>query len=173
MRPFSAVLWCLCCLPVFRNVQFGWSVQVLPLLYSVDVFPSFFALITFLSLLDSAKCRNWWSWKPCVLQSDASLHGWALAHSLWPSEKAQVPRTRERSRFCGLGPWSLTWKHVRKGVWRPSQDIYMLEALAMVLCQRRLARTQYGGSVRLLFLCDTLGVVLAFERCRSNHFGFF
>ena len=41
----------------------------------------------------------------------------------------------------------------------------------MVLSIRRLARTQYGGSVRQLFLCDTLWVVLAFERCRSSHFG--
>ena len=47
----------------------------------------------------------------------------------------------------------------------------MHEARVMVLSIRRLARTQYGGSSRQLFLCGTLWIVHAFERCRSSHFG--
>ena len=48
---------------------------------------------------------SWWlPWNPCVLQSDASLHGWALAHSFWPRETiAQVGRTLERIRFRRVG----------------------------------------------------------------------
>ena len=41
----------------------------------------------------------------------------------------------------------------------------------MVLSIRRLAGTQYGGSIRQLFLCGTLWIVLAFECCRSRHSG--
>ena len=155
-------------------------------------------LLLLLSLLS-----KWWlPWKLCVLQSDASLHGWALAHSFCPRETvADVARTLERSRFRRIGantalesalvaawlemkldwhwrprenvshpdekesrelytgfeevPWSILrcsrWKHVRKGVWRFSEDIAMLEARATVFSPGRLARTRYGGSVRKLF----------------------
>ena len=41
----------------------------------------------------------------------------------------------------------------------------------MVLSMRRLVRTQCGGRIMQLFLSDHLGIVLAFQRCRSNHFG--
>ena len=71
-------------------------------------------------------------------------------------------------------PWSLLrhgqWKHVWKVKWPFSEDT-MLEARAMVLSTRRIVRTQYGGSIRQLFHCDNSGTVLAFERCRSCHFG--
>ena len=51
---------------------------------------------------------SWWlPWKPCLLQSDASLHAWALAHSFWPRETvAQVVRTLEKNRFRLIGPHS-------------------------------------------------------------------
>ena len=41
-------------------------------------------------------------------------------------------------------------------------------APCMVLSMRMLARPQYRGSIRQLFLYDNLGIVLAFERCRSS-----
>ena len=44
---------------------------------------------------------------PFVLQSDASLHGWALAHSFWPLETvAWVARTPERNRSRRIGAHS-------------------------------------------------------------------
>ena len=49
-------------------------------------------------------------------------------------------------------------------MWHFNEDISMLEARAMVLIMHRLARTQYGGSIRQLVLCDNLCIVLAFER---------
>ena len=52
-------------------------------------------------------------------------------------------------------PWSLLrrsrWKHVRKGTLRYSEDSSQLEARAMVLNIRRLARTQDGCGTRQLF----------------------
>ena len=42
-----------------------------------------------------------------MLQSDASLQGWALAHSFWSRETVvQVGRSLERSRFRRVGPHS-------------------------------------------------------------------
>ncbi|CAK0883464.1 unnamed protein product, partial [Prorocentrum cordatum] len=45
--------------------------------------------------------RDWWlPWNPCVLETDASLAGWAMAQSFWePSQVASVGRVSERSRF--------------------------------------------------------------------------
>ena len=68
-------------------------------------------------VLDQLRCfqgllltlsSSWWlPWNPCVLQRDASLHGWALAHTFWPRETvARVGRTLERSRFRRIGPHS-------------------------------------------------------------------
>ena len=48
---------------------------------------------------------SWWlPWNPCVLQSDASLQGWALAHSFWSrGTVAEVAGTLERSSFRRTG----------------------------------------------------------------------
>ena len=50
-----------------------------------------------------------------------------------------------------------------------NEDTCMQEAQMIVLSIQRLARTQYGGSIRQLLAI--LVIVLAFERCRSSQFG--
>ncbi|CAK0882062.1 unnamed protein product, partial [Prorocentrum cordatum] len=100
--------------------------------------------------------RDWWlPWNPCVLETDASLAGWAMAQSFWePSRVASVGRVSERSRFKRVGAHSAresaltsahlfrdesgsAWKTVRKGVWGRSEGILVLEARALVKAIRR------------------------------------
>ncbi|CAK0879112.1 unnamed protein product [Prorocentrum cordatum] len=72
--------------------------------------------------------RDWWlPWNPCVLETDASLAGWAMAQSFWdPAQVAGVGRVSERSRFKRVGAHSaresaLTSAHLfrdESGEWR-------------------------------------------------------
>ncbi|CAK0797401.1 unnamed protein product, partial [Prorocentrum cordatum] len=72
--------------------------------------------------------RDWWlPWNPCVLETDASLAGWAMAQSFWdPAQVAGVGRVSERSRFRRVGAHSaresaLTSAHLfrdESGEWR-------------------------------------------------------
>ena len=49
----------------------------------------------------------WFSWNGCVLETDASLDGSAIAQSCWPRRLvAQVGRVSERSRFMRTSPRS-------------------------------------------------------------------
>ena len=62
-----------------------------------------------------------------MLQSDASLQGWALA-SVSPETVAQVARTLERTRFCRIGLHSaresrLYWEVKSDGNWRPGESL--------------------------------------------------
>ena len=76
---------------------------------------------------------SWWlPWNPRALHSDATLHGWALAHSFWPRETvAQVARTLERSRFRQIGARSslesalvVALLEVKPdGHWRPCENL--------------------------------------------------
>ncbi|CAK0882305.1 unnamed protein product [Prorocentrum cordatum] len=72
--------------------------------------------------------RDWWlPWNPCVLETDASLAGWAMAQSFWgPAQVAGVGRVSERTRFKRVGAHSaresaLTSAHLfrdESGEWR-------------------------------------------------------
>ena len=130
-----------------------------------------------------------------MLQSDASLQGWGLAHSFWLRETvAEGARTLERSRFRRIDPHPARksalvsaqlevksdgdlessprnrrmgagyWIDLQRSRWKQrgrcgvvSEDVSMHEARAMVLSIRRLARTQYGGSIRQLFYVTIWG----------------
>ena len=135
----------------------------------------------------------WLPCNPCVFQSDASLRGWALAHSFWSRETdAQVARTLERSRFRRIGPHSARESALvaallevkSDGHWKPhemldqhreardSEQDAGVEEVPWSLLRRSLwKRDRKGTSVKQNFLCDNLGIILALERCRSSHSG--
>ena len=58
----------------------------------------------------------------------------------------------------------------KSGTWHFNVDIPCLKHAPWFFARDGLLE-QFGSSVRQLFLCDNLGIVLAFERCRSSHFG--
>ena len=100
------------------------------------------------------------------LESHSEVDDELLASAGWAASRefAEVPASLLRKDL---------WDVKRAGRWRfqEGEGIYELESRALLMSLERVVCSRHGRDMRQLLLVDNMAVSLAFERCRSRHFG--